>query len=278
MVTGSTPVRRTKLGIWCNGSTADFDSVSRGSSPCIPATLLGVDMKIYIGPYKDYISPYAIVDKIFFWQNRYRGDDILDRWDYKLNNKISKFLSGKNDDSWLSKLCQWIHEKRERTVKIHIHQYDTWNMDTTLALIIVPMLKQLKATTHGSPMLHQHEQTSNGSSQYCFPFYAEGDQEAWDQGHKQWEEMLDKMIWSFEQVNINWEEQFQSGKTDFYFEKIEGTDQPGWAAKLGHTNYSEMKHGPLHTYKYDHEGAAKHMKRMQEGFDLFGKYYRNLWD
>lgn len=223
-------------------------------------------MKINIGPYRDYIGPYQIVDKLFFWQYRYSNDAPLDRWDYKLSDAIGNFLSGENHDSWLSKLCQWIHKKRERTVKIHIHKYDTWNMDSTLALIIVPMLKQLKATTHGSPMLHYHEQTSNGSSQFCFPFYAEGDKEAWNQGHKEWENILDKMIWSFEQVNTDWEEQFQSGVMDYHFEKVEGTD------------YREMKQGPLHTYKYDHEGAAQHMDRMQEGFDLFAKYYRNLWD
>ena len=34
------------------------------------------------------------------------------------------------------------YETFERDVDIHIHNYDTWNMDHTLALIIVPMLKQ----------------------------------------------------------------------------------------------------------------------------------------
>jgi dCMP deaminase len=39
--------------------------------------------------------------------------------------------------------------KENRKEQIHIHDYDTWNMDDTLAMIIVPMLKQLKATKHG---------------------------------------------------------------------------------------------------------------------------------
>ena len=33
-----------------------------------------------------------------------------------------------------------------RKESIHIHDYDTWNMDHTLALIALPMLKQLKET------------------------------------------------------------------------------------------------------------------------------------
>ena len=48
-------------------------------------------------------------------------------------------------------LLQWLHEKKKRTVYVKIDKYDTWSMDHTLSLIIVPMLKQLKATQHGSP-------------------------------------------------------------------------------------------------------------------------------
>lgn len=31
---GSTPLASAKIGLWCNGSTRDFDSLSRGSNPC----------------------------------------------------------------------------------------------------------------------------------------------------------------------------------------------------------------------------------------------------
>jgi len=43
------------------------------------------------------------------------------------------------------------YETFERDEEIVIHNYDTWNMDHTLALLIVPMLKQLKKTKHGAP-------------------------------------------------------------------------------------------------------------------------------
>ena len=38
-----------------------------------------------------------------------------------------------------------------RTEKIHIDPWDTWSMDYTLALIILPMLNQLKESKHGAP-------------------------------------------------------------------------------------------------------------------------------
>lgn len=156
--------------------------------------------------------------------------------------------------------------RKNRKIDIRIDSYDTWNMNSTLAYIILPMLKQLKETRHSSAMMPAFDQTSTSSVQYCFPFYEEGDKLAWEQGHKQWEEILDKMIWSFEQINTEWEEQFESGVSDTYFEKVPGTE------------HSILKHGPNHTYRYDTEGAIKYQERIQEGLELFGKYYQNLWD
>lgn len=120
----------------------------------------------------------------------------------------------------------------ERKIDVRIDKYDTWNMESTLAFIVLPMLKQLKAAKHGSPWLPEFDQTSN-SAQYSFDFYKEGDDLAWEKGHEHWNQILDKMIWSFEQINTDWEES---------------------------------------------EGYFKFQERMQEGFELFGKYYRNLWD
>lgn len=151
----------------------------------------------------------------------------------------------------------------QRKIEVRIDKYDTWNMDSTLAYIILPMLKQLKETKHGSPWFEEFDQTSN-SVQYCFDFYAEGDSFAWEKGHERWNQTLDKIIWSFEQINTDWESQFHSGETDVYHEEVEDTE------------YSGMKLGVMR--EFDSEGHSKFQERMQEGFELFGKYYRNLWD
>ena len=156
--------------------------------------------------------------------------------------------------------------RKNRKIDVRIDPHDTWNMNSTLAYIILPMLKQLKESKRGSHFMPAHAQISTYSTQFCFDFYKEGDDDAWEEGHKQWEEIMVKMIWAFEQANVDWEKQYESGESDFTWEKIANTD------------LIEMKHGPNHTYVYDSEGARKHSERMQEGFDLFGKYYKSLWD
>ena len=52
----------------------------------------------------------------------------------------------------------------DRKVDIKIESFDTWNLDSTLALIILPALIQLKETKHGIPnefgRLRSEEHTS----------------------------------------------------------------------------------------------------------------------
>lgn len=156
---------------------------------------------------------------------------------------------------------------KERKVRVRIDPWDTWSMDQTLIPIILPMLKQLKETKHGSPgSLPEFSQQSYASSQYCFDFYQEGDALADEAGHKHWEEIMDKMIWSFEQLGTDWEHQYHSGVHDIAYKDIPGSD------------LIEVVHGPNHTATFDFIGYTKHMNRIQEGLNLFGKYYINLWD
>ena len=91
-------------------------------------------MKVSIGPYVNWVGPYQIANKIPFLSE-------------ETKEKIGCWLS----ETWVNDFCNWFYNKIERKIKVRIDPYDTWSMDGTLALIILPMLKQLKATKHGSP-------------------------------------------------------------------------------------------------------------------------------
>lgn len=96
---------------------------------------------------------------------------------------------------------------------VQIDEWDTWSMDHTLSLLIVPMLKQLK--------------DQSGVSGYPATLNT----------MEEWYEVLDKMIWSFEQSQNLYDITLDS--------------------------------------KVDYKAT---MDKIQEGFDLFGKYYMGLWD
>ena len=209
-------------------------------------------MKVKIGPYNNWIGPYQIAEKILFWKDKY-NDDAVD--------KLGRFLSS---ISSLESFCRWVESKRERTVKINIDPYDTWNMNSTLSLIIVPMLKQLKANKHGTPFTDDEDVPEHLRSTNAPPKENEWDIDALHEAR--WDWIMDEMIWAFEQDTNEWEEKYYSGEVDFQFEKIEG--QP----------FSRLVDGPNHTFKIDREGIEKHHERIKNGRRLFAKYYDGLWD
>lgn len=222
-------------------------------------------MKIKIGPYLSWIGPYQIAEKILFWKDKYNDDtvDNFGRW-LAGESKMDENTFVIEKPSLLLRLCQWIESKRQRTVKIQIDPYDTWDMHSTLSLIIVPMLKQLNKTKHGCPFTDDEDVPEHLRSTAAPPKKDEWDI---DTNHDlRWEWIMGEMIWAFEQDTIDWEEKFYSGNIDTKFVKNEGTD------------YSTMVDGPNHTFKIDFEGMDKHRERMVNGRRLFAKYYEALWD
>lgn len=195
-------------------------------------------MRIKIGKYNNWFGPYQVAEALCFW-----AKDVKDEHGFKSKpdwvHKFGEFLS----NTWLYKFLLWIDEKKKRTVKVHIDKWDTWNMDHTLALIILPMLEQLRETKHGSPYVDDEDVPEylriENEDQLTFEFYNRGLTVDQDIIHKRWEWVLNEMIWAFkEHITDDAEDKF-------------------W---------------------YDQEGWKSWNEKRQNGFRLFGKYYTGLWD
>lgn len=206
-------------------------------------------MKVEIGPYRNWIGPYQIAEKILFFLPKKK-----DELGFPCNDdrvyQFGEWLAGdkKSKITWVLKLCEWIESKKKRKIKIRIDKHDTWSMDHTLALIILPMLKQLKETQHGGPYTDDEDVPEELRSTSAPPKQNEYDTDA--NHFKRWDWILDEMIWAFEQkLDDSWEAQY-------YCKQVEGSDSP----------------------EIDMKGLKKHQERMSNGFRLFGKYYEGLWD
>jgi hypothetical protein len=163
-------------------------------------------------------------------------------------------------------------KKKERAIRIRIDNYDLWNMDHTLALIIHPMLVRLKEIKHGAPGVDNED----------VPEELRAEQQVDDQGktdnnwHERWDWVLNEMIWAFQQLAEGGnEEQFSSGELDILWVPVDikGNEVPKEKAKL-----FRMERGPNDTHKRDNEGLEAHRYRIANGLRLFGKYYQALWD
>jgi len=154
----------------------------------------------------------------------------------------------------------WIwYDRRTQKVKVRIDRWDTWSMDSTLAHIILPMLKQLQETKQGAPNVDDEDVPEELASTSSEP-----KENAWDtdSNHfKRWDWVLDEMIWAFNQKSRDYWE------GDYY--------------KYRELSPEEDKGDSLFGIKLvweDKEGRAAHQQRMTNGFKLFGKYMENLWD
>jgi hypothetical protein len=115
--------------------------------------------------------------------------------------------------------------EEKRKIKIKLHKYDTWNLDHTLALIILPALKQFKEQKQSYALIEKKDWIKESYEDIQDGFSAEA-----------WDDILDEMIFAFEYV---------------------GSDDP--------------------TIDLSKE-TEEYQNRVNKGFELFGKYFRALWD
>jgi len=217
-------------------------------------------MKVYFSKYRNHwVSPYTICEKLCWW----REIDYDEPWVKKANQILNPICVG------LQKILDFIHPKI-RYVKID--RWDTWNMNSQLTSIILPMLKQIQETKQGSPYVANEDVPEHLRS------ITSSSKDKWDTDdlwHDRWTWVLDQMIWSFEQLDSDWEAQFHSGEHDYYYEKTGETSFNSITNKM--EGVSVMKHGPNHTAKFDLEGYRAHSEKIDVGLRLFGKYFRSLW-
>lgn len=165
-----------------------------------------------------------------------------------------------------------------RKINVEIQNFDTWNLDHTLAKIIYPALVQLKMNKHGVPnSIIENIGGEDYVDQQCFDFYRETYNEAFNKACERWDEILDKMIWSFQQVaEDTYDAKYHHGKGEYEWVETDTLYPNPITGKMEKTFQMVDKNPDEHWY--DVEGHRLHEARMQEGFELFGKYYANLWD
>jgi hypothetical protein len=84
--------------------------------------------------------------------------------------------------------------KRERDISIKIDKWDTYSMDHTLALIVHPMLIQLRDTTHGAPFIPFEDRPDHLMG--TVPIREHGGIDEFH--HDAWDWVLTEMIYAFE--------------------------------------------------------------------------------
>jgi len=222
-------------------------------------------MKVKLGPYRKFYSSRDF-NEVYYklkrlkpsWEVSASELDWMDKVFEKFCDYIDVLLTPINKIAY-----------RDRTIKVRIDDYDAWNADHTLALIVYPLLQKLKETKQGTPSVvlkdlpksFVYEKTANDVKGFTYSETA-------------WDYILDEMIWAFKQIVEEYEEENQfienPEQLNFIFTPLENG-----CSSLTFDNLKDPNKPP---YSRDVEGIKAYQDRIDNGLKLFGKYFRALWD
>lgn len=205
-------------------------------------------MKVYINKYRNHwLSPYTILEKVVFWKDVWEKNGDPTTWAKTWVDRLNPYCIA---------LEKFLNKVNPKIDCVKIDPWDTWAMDHTLSLMIVPMLKQLKATKHGAPTVDDEDVPENLRSTSAPS--KENNYDHVDANHfARWDWVLDEMIWAFETYDSDLEEQF------YDYSAVDENASIGDQARQT---------------KIDREGLDAYYDRRRNAFLLFGKYYQSLWD
>lgn len=244
-------------------------------------------MRVKIGPFRSWWGPYQIAELLCFWAKDVADEYGIKRkpdWVHQFGEWLAhgnvepkgktgnerKLFDNDRKETLLYRFLSWVYSKKQRKISVRIDTWDTWNMDSTLGYIVRPMLRQLKETQHGSPMVDLEDVPEHlrPSKDEMAAYNKDGTTDS--KFAERWDWVMSEMIFAFDSLeggpNQDWEDQFSSGEYDFRFKQI---DDDGT---------SEMVRGPNHTAEIDWDGRQAYQDRISNGFRLFGKYFQALWD
>lgn len=194
-----------------------------------------------------------MAEKLCFW----RKIDYDEPWVKTFNEVMTPVSVG------LQKVLNFIHPEINY---VKIDYYDTWSMDATLSPIILPMLKQLKATKHGTPF------TDYSDGPWYYRFELNKDEHTTNEegsfNEQRWNWILDEIIWTFEQLSdVNYDTRYWSETGEIDFTEPDVSDCVELVELFGRKKS-----------RVDWDGLKLHEDAIQNGLRLFGRYYRAMWD
>ena len=239
-------------------------------------------MKVYISNYRyHWSSPNTWVDLMFFWTDWSKCHR-----DKSLESALDEDRVWIDRPAWAERLAdrlvpvaqvvQWFLDRvHPRIEYVRIDRWDTWSMDSTLAQIVLPMLRQLQQDKHGAPFVDpkdvpEHLRPKKQTKK-------ERESGHTDSTHfERWDWVLGEMIFAFEmKCRDDWQSDFHSGKMDIVWTPVDRDNNP---VDRKDAKWFRMDHGPDHTHEIDMDGMRAVQERISNGFRLWGVYFEALWD
>jgi len=222
-------------------------------------------MKIDIGPY-----PRDLI-RINRWERLYnnrRGN--LTEDNYLWYDKVIYRLFDVLDIAF--EPINRVSRNRKRKIKIKVDGFDVWGADHTIALIVAPILVELRDQQNGIPSVSNEDVPPNLHYESNDGGY---DAVMEDLGEQRWKFVLGEMIWTFTELAKDGEGEDQFRHNSDQLELVYNDSKLDNAKTL---TFNHQKDPDKLKYWVDDVGLSEYRKRKENGLQLFAKYYGALWN
>ena len=164
---------------------------------------------------------------------------------------------------WWTRDVMYFFRKQGQRIRDGFPSEESFDFHSHCAKWSLPRLKQMRNNLNGYPISFMEEADDlNTTNQLYFDFIK--DVSVVKTGSQRWEEVLDKIIWSMEN---------HDNEPDPIYPENYDHRQLVVSADEHSIGYK-----PADERRIDWTPCEEHNKRVQEGFDLFGRYFLTLWD
>jgi Lhr-like helicase len=151
---------------------------------------------------------------------------------------------------------------------------DVWGIDSWFEEIMPEMLSDLKKNKHGCPVQFSHNE--------------DGTEKDFETGMKDWQDTIDHMIFCFREMNDDTCSMKNEYEDEYYKQRFNGKAFKDRFVSCGEDEKGEKMYEFIteevereleeNFRKKTHEIEEYKNNMKNEGFELFSKYFWNLWD
>lgn len=138
--------------------------------------------------------------------------------------------------------------KGKRKIEVEVHSWDLQNIDHTIAIVVLPLLKYLRKNAQSAPEVDLEDVPPGLRS---VKIIKKNNIEINKNYFGRWKYVLDEMIWAFQQIS---------------------------SRKCYSMKYAMSSSPPLRIVSSNIFLNKQKMKRTRNGLRLFSKYYMDLWE
>jgi len=161
---------------------------------------------------------------------------------------------------WFRDIKYWFRKKRQKWTTGFPHE-EFLDFKYACGKFVVPRLKHMKENLCGYPSCLISDE--KWEEIYTGREFVDGVDIRHDHGIKEWNRILDKIIWSFE----NHDDEPMPTEPEDYDPRCNMIKYDD-----GSTEYEHLDDRPWDWTEYE-----AHDKKVQEGLELFAKHYKDLW-